>query len=76
MNSQNDYREFSPYANFISAIFTSAILQKFPKLFGLWVFRAIHFITAIFIIGKCDCGAKSLPNVILFAIYFVTAIIR
>ena len=29
------YREFSPYANFISENFISAIFQNFPKTFGL-----------------------------------------
>ena len=56
------YREFSPYANFISANFITAIFQNFPKIFGLCVFRAIYFINAIFILGKCD----------LWVIYFIT----
>ena len=34
-------------ANFISANFISAIFQNFLKIFGLCVFRAIYFITAI-----------------------------
>ena len=40
------------------------------QFFKTWLmpFRAIYFITAILL-------AKNLPNAILFAIYFVTAII-
>ena len=34
------------YVNFITAIF-----QNFPKIFGLCIFRAIYFITAIFVLG-------------------------
>ena len=37
------YRGFSPYANFISANFIAAVFQNFLKLFGLCIFRAIHF---------------------------------
>ena len=44
------YREFSPYANFITANFITAVFQNFPKIFALCVFRAIYFITAIFIL--------------------------
>ena len=42
------YRGSSPYSNFISANFITMIFQNFPKIFGLCVFRAIYFITAIF----------------------------
>ena len=71
-----NYRELSPYANFISANFNTAISQNFPKIFGLCVLRAIYFITAIFIpswlmrfwgdsFHYCDFWTKiaDLPNV-------------
>ena len=52
----NTYRELSPYANFISANFITAIFLNFPKIFGLCVFwafclmqfLAIYLIRAIF----------------------------
>ena len=43
------YRGFSPYGNFITANFITAIFQNFPKIFGLCLFRADFFINAIFI---------------------------
>ena len=42
------YKGSSPYVNFISANFITAILQNIPELFGLCVFWVIYFITAIF----------------------------
>ena len=41
----SNYRGSSPYANFITAIF-----QNIPDIFGLCVFWANYFITAIFIL--------------------------
>ena len=43
------YRESSPYANFITAIFITVLCQNIPEIFGLCVFWANSFITTIFI---------------------------
>ena len=40
----------STFANFISANFITAIFQNFPKIFGLCIFWANYFITAIFML--------------------------
>ena len=48
------YRGFSPYANFISANFITAILQNIPKIFALSEFWAIYFISAIFWAKNCQ----------------------
>ena len=43
------YRESSPYANFITVNFITAIFQNFPEIIGLaWYLGANYFITAIF----------------------------
>ena len=38
----------SPYANFISANFITAIFENIPYIFALCEFWAIYFISAIF----------------------------
>ena len=43
-----EYMQSSTYANFISENLITAIFQNFQKIFGLCIFRAIYFITAIF----------------------------
>ena len=41
--NQSQYRGFSPYANFITANFITAIFQNFPKIFGLCDFMYYLF---------------------------------
>ena len=42
MKPTNMYKESSPYANFITAIF-----QNIPEIYGLWVFR--HYNQKVFL---------------------------
>ena len=50
-----------PYANFITTI-----VQNFPKIFGLCIFRAIYFVTAIFVllvvVATCTVNSISDPE--------------
>ena len=65
-NDLKNYRDFSPYANFICANFITAIFQNFPKIFGLCILGLFISLMQFYTIEL----AKNLPNAILFAIYF------
>ena len=70
--TQYTYRGSSPYVNFITARFITAnfitaIFQNIPEIFGLCVFLANYFITAIFMLyakyrKKCSNGIISPKN--------------
>ena len=46
------YRGSSPYANYISVNFITAIFKNFTNIFGLCGLRPIYFITSIFILAN------------------------
>ena len=68
IHSISKYREFSPNANFITAVFVTAVFQNFPDKFGLCLFGANYFIYAVFglIISFALC--------VYWVNYFITAI--
>ena len=46
LNIKSFYREFSPYANFITANFITAVFRNYYKNLGNVILWAIYFVTA------------------------------